>query len=316
MKKFNVLFLLFAGLSLAACARREGSQQETSAAAPAADAQASPQLMALFPAGDQVQGWEMSHKARAFKAGDLWKFIDGAADRYLAYGLEEVVSADYVQKGTGYQAVVDIYQLRDPLNAFGIYSQERNPDYQFLKIGNEAWSGSTSLNFWTGRYYVKITAFEARDPLKQEMDRLAAAVAGKVAVRGAEPAEAGWFPKASQIPRSVVYVPKDVLAQSYFTGGFEARYKAGDREYKMVLVILESPEAAQKALARYQQFLSGGGKAVRDLPAPGQGGFSGKAGYYGNLVAVRSGRHIAVALRVLSEDEGMKLTAELIENIR
>lgn len=114
----------------------------------------------------------------------------------------------------------------------------------------------------------------------------------------------------------MVYVPKDVLAQSYFTGGFEARYKVDAREYKMILVILESPEAAQKALARYRQFLSSGGKAVKDLPTPGQCGFTGKDSFYGNLVAVRSGRHIAVALRVLSEDEGMKLTAELVENIR
>jgi hypothetical protein len=197
MKKFNVLFLLFAGLSLATCVRKESSQQETSAAAPAANAQVSPQLMAMLPARNEVPGWEMSQKARSFKAGNLWEFIDGAADRYLAYGLEEVVSADYAQKGTGYQVVVDIYQLKDPLNAFGIYSQERNPDYQFLKIGNEAWSGGTSLNFWTGPYYVKITAFEDKDPVKHEMAKLAGAVAAKVTTQGAEPAEAGCFPKAN-----------------------------------------------------------------------------------------------------------------------
>ncbi len=314
MKKITKTLVLLAGLCLISCAERESRQKEAKRDVPGATAEAPPQLAALLPERDEMPGWAMPKQPRLFRAENLWEFIDGAADRYLAYGFEEVVTSEYAQDGTGLQVLVDIYRMKDPLNAFGIYTQERNPEYRFLNVGNEGYLTGTTLNFWTGSYYVKITAFEEKDATRQVMSSLARAVAAKVTAPGAEPAEVGRFPKAGQLPHTVVYIPRDVLGQSYFTRGFEARYKAGDREYRMILVILESPEAAQGAMARYRQFLSGGGKPVNDLAAPGQGGFAGRESFYGNIVAVRSGRHIAMVLGVDSEDEGKRLVAGLVED--
>jgi hypothetical protein len=316
MKRITILFLCIAGFCLASCGNKEGGSKETEVAAPPAASDVSPQLLALLPANNAVSGWAMSQKPRSFKAANLWEFIDGAADGYLAYGFQEVVSADYAQEGTGYQAVVDIYQMRDPLNAFGIYTQERNAESQFLKIGNEGYSGGTSVNFWTGSYYVKITVFEEKDAIKQEIAKLASAIAGKVPDPGAEPVAASYFPKANQLPHTILYIPKDVLAQSYLTNGFEAKYKSGDKEYKMLLIALESATAAQDAMARYRQFLTKGGKEVRELKAPGEGGFSGKDSFYGNMAAVRFGKNLVVALGVVSEEAGKKAIAELIGNIK
>ncbi len=316
MKRITVLFLLFASFGLVSCSRNETSKkEETKAAAPSGAANVSPQLLALLPGKNEVPGWSMS-QARSFSPANLWEFIDGAADGYLAYGFQEVASADYVQEGTGTQTVIDIYQMKDPLTAFGKYSEERNPEYQFLKVGNEGYSGGTSLNFWSGPYYVKITSFEEKDSIKQEMAKLANAVAGKVSSPAAEPAEVSYFPKANQLPHSIVYIPKDVLGQSYFTNGFEAKYKTGGREYKMILVSMESSAAAQDALEHYHQFLAKGGKDVKDLKAPGEGGFSGKDSFYGSMAAIRAGKNIVVALGVPSEDAGVKTISEMLRNIK
>jgi len=317
MKKITQICLLFAGLAFVSCSKEENAPKvEPKSTAPVGASEVSPQLSGLLPAKREVPGWAMSQAPRSFKAGNLWEFIDGAADGYLAYGFEEVVSADYAQEGSGFQAVIDVYQMKDPLNAFGIYTQERNPEYPFLKVGNEGYSGGTSVNFWTGPYYVKITTFDEKDALKQEMTKLAAAVAAKVKDPGAEPVEASYFPKANQVPHTIVYIPKDVLAQSYFSNGFEAKYKAGDKEFKMVLVSLDSAAAAQEALARYRQFLSAGGKEVKDLNAPGEDGFSGKDSFYGVVTATRAGKNIVVALGVPSEDAGKKIVTEFIANIK
>jgi hypothetical protein len=317
MKKITIIFLLCAGWGMMSCGTREsGTKEETKAAASAVASDVSPQLLALLPAKNEVQGWAMSQNPRSFKAGNLWEFIDGAADGFLTYGFQEVVSADYAQAGTDYQAVVNIYQMKDPLNAFGIYTQERNPENQFLKIGNEGYAGGMELNFWAGSYYVKITTFDEKAAVRQEAAKLAGAVAGKVTAPGAEPAEAAWFPKQNQLPHTVVYIPKDVLAQSYLTNGFEAIYKADPKPGKMVLVGLESAAAAQDALARYRQFLAAGGKDIKDLKAPGDGGFSGKDSYYGNMAAVRAGKRIVVALGVGTEDATRKAIAELVGNIK
>ncbi len=316
MKKAAYLLLVMFGLGLWSCGKPESGVEQTKTVAPAGAPGVSPDLLALLPAKNEVPGWGMAQPPRSFSSGDLWEFIDGAADGYLAYGFQEVVTADYSQEGTGSQAVVDVYRMKDPLNAFGIYTQERNPEYPFLKIGNEGYSGGTSVNFWTGTYYVKITTFDEKDAVKQEMIKLANAVAGKVATPGAEPAEVSWFPKPNQLPHTVVYIPKDVLAQSYFANGFEAKYKAGNVEYKLILIGMETPAAAQDALARYHQFLSTAGKGVKDLKAPGDGGFSGTDSFYGNMAAVRAGKNIAVALGVASEAAGRQALTELIANIK
>lgn len=315
MNEISASCLLLAGLCLISCTGKQGTQGSNEEAVPPPSAEVSPQLAALLPARGEVPGWAMPQKARSFRPENLWQFIDGAADRYLAYGFEEVATSEYAQEGTGRKTLIDIYRMKSPLNAYGIYTQERNPDYQFLKVGNEGYTTGTTLNFWAGSYYVKITAFEQKDEVIREMSRLAGAMAAKVTAPGTEPIETGYFPKTNQLPHTIAYVPRDVLGQSYFINGFEAKYREDGKEYKMVLVILESPEAAQYAMTRYRQFLSGGGQAVSDLSAPGQGGFAGKEGFYGNVVAVRSGRHIAMIVGALSENEGKKLVAELVGNI-
>jgi hypothetical protein len=316
MKRMVLLVTVGFCLGFISCGGQEVAPEETASTPASAGAEVPEHLLALLPAANDVAGWNLSQSPRTFTAENLWEFIDGAADGYLAYGFKEVVSADYEQEGTGYQAVVDIYEMQDPLNAFGIYAQERNPDYRFLAIGNEGYSGGTALNFWTGPYYVKITSFEENEIVSAEMTRIATLIAGRVTAPGEEPAEISYFPKAGLLPHTMQYIPKDVLAQSYLANGFEARYKTGDQEYKLLLLVQESPEAAQDALARYRQFLATSGKGIRDLKSPGEGGFSGEDSFYGSMAAIRSGRYIAVALGTPTQDAGAKVIGELLSNIK
>jgi hypothetical protein len=308
MPRVLLLLIALAGASVAAsCGGERASDTKQSGATG---------LAALLPADNEVAGWRVSQAPRSFTSDDLWELINGAADGYVTYGFQEVVTADYEQAGTGREAVIDIYRMKDPLNAFGKYSEERNPDYRFLDIGNEGYSGGASLNFWAGPYYVKITVFEENDAIEQEMVKLARSVAARVAEPGAEPSELSYFPEENQLPRSTLYIPRDVLAQSYLTNGFEARYEADGKQYKLVLIAMESDAAARDALASYRQSVAKGGTGVRDLTAPGEEGFTGKDGFYGNVSAVRTGKHIVVALGAPSEEAGVKQISEVAGNIR
>jgi hypothetical protein len=133
---------------------------------------------------------------------------------------------------------------------------------------------------------------------------------------GVEPREVACFPKENQVPHTALYLPKDVLAQSYLSNGFEAKYKSGAKEHKLVLIAMESDAAARDGLARYREFVAKSGKGVTKLAAPGEEGFTAKDGFYGNLAAVRSGKHVAVALGHPSEEAGKKQLAELITNLK
>ena len=317
MKRTTLMVIAVAGLGLASCSGdRTGGQKEPAATATPAKPAASAALLALLPSQNEVAGWAVSRTPRGFTAENLWELINGAADGFVTYGVQEVVTADYTQAGSGLQAVVEIYQMKDPLNAYGKYSEERNPDSRFIEVGNEGYSGGTAVNFWNGQYYVKVTGFEEKAALEQELVKLAQAIAAKVPARSTEPAELSYFPRENQLPHTMVYIPKDVLAQSYFTNGFEAKYKAGGKEYKAVVVGLESPAAAQDAMTRYRQYVSKDGKGLKALRAPADGGFAAKDSFYGNLIAVRAGKHVVVALGAASEDAGKKLVAEVARNIK
>jgi len=309
--------LVLTAAAVAACGGDKTTEKKETpaagAAAPATSAKPSAALSALLPARNEVAGWAVSREARGFTADNLWELIDGAADGFVNYGVQDVATADYTQAGSGYQAVIELYRMKDPLNAFGKYSEERNPDYQFLQVGNEGYSGGTSLNFWTGPYYVKLTAFEEKDPIKQELLKLAQAVAAKVKDAGAEPREVTYFPKENQLPHSTVFIPKDVLAQSYLANGFEAKYKGVARkEAKIVFIPTDSPAAAKASLAKYRDAVVKGGNAVKDIASPGEG-FAGKDSFYGNLAAARSGRHIAVALGFATGEACQKQVADVLK---
>jgi len=308
-----LISLLLAGAALAA-ACGAGPTTDPGQSGGSAGGQAA--LAALLPGDKDVPGWTVSRAPRSFTPDTLWELINGAADGFVAYGVQEVVTADYEQAQTGHEAVIEIYRMKDPLNAYGKYADERNPRYRFLEVGNEGYSGGTSVNFWTGPYYVKITAFVESDVLEKELVTLGRSIAAKVAVPGAEPRELSYFPKENQVPRSTLYLPKDVLAQSFFTNGFEARYETNGTEYKLVVIALDSEAAARDGLERYRQAIAKGGDLVSELTAPGEGGFAGKDSFYGNVAAVRTGTHVVVALGVPSEDAGVRQLAEVVGRIK
>jgi hypothetical protein len=320
MTKTPLVALVLAAVGLAACGgERKQSQAQTRAAdtpEPQLTVPVPPPLLDLLPAGNGVPGWAASGAPRGFTPDTLFELIDGAADGFIAYGVQAVVAADYKQAGTGYEATIEVYEMKDPLNAFGKYSEERGPEYQYLRVGNEGYSGGTTVNFWSGQYYVKITAFEEKDEIAQEMIKLAKAIAARVTAPGAEPREFSWFPKENQLPRTAKYIPKDVLAQSYFTNGFEVRYKAGTKESRLVSIGMLSVADAAEALNRYRGAVAKGGKGLADIAAPGEGGFAGTDSFYGNLVAVRAGKHVAVALGATSEAAGKKQLADLVRNMK
>jgi len=282
----------------------------------AAGGKASPQLLGLLPAKDQVAGWSVVREPRGFTAENLWEQIDGAADSFVAYGVQDVVFADYRQAGTGYEAVIEIYQLKDPLNAFGKYADERYPDYRFVQVGNEGYTGSNLVNFWAGPYYVKIRSFADKAAIRQELMKLAQSVVAKIATPGAEPRELSFFPRKDQVPHSAHYIPKDVLAQSYLTNGFQVEYKAGQKTSKLILMALDSTAAAQGALTRYRESVSKGGKDIHAVMAPGEGGFAGQESFYGNLVAIRVRNYVAVALGTTTEEAGKAQLMELVRNVK
>ena len=106
----------------------------------------------------EVSGWKQSGEIQTFTPQTLYEYINGAADLYLMYDFEELKVAEYLNEKKA-SVTVDVYRHKTPTHAFGIYSQERLPNANFLDIGAQGYIEQNILNFLIGPYYVKINSF-------------------------------------------------------------------------------------------------------------------------------------------------------------
>jgi hypothetical protein len=299
----RVFFPVLLIATLAACGRnasQEGAATERTSegAAPARTG-----LASLLPPHDGSLPWEMVDGPRRFGPGNLWEVINGAAEEYLAYGFEELVTADYREKD-GREATVEIYRMGEPTEAFGIFAQETSAGSTSVEVGTEGRSSGNAVAFWSGPHYVKVTAFQAADQ-DQDLVVLARAVAERIGPKGSPPEQLRHFPQEGLVEGSQRYIPKDVLGQSYLGRAFEAQYLDASTRWKLTVAQFEDESAALEGLESYKGFVAANGKVLEERKTPADGGFVGQEAYYGRLIAIRSGSLLLVALGPPSREIGL-----------
>jgi len=100
----------------------------------------------LFP---EIEGWKRSGNIQVFTSESLFDYIDGAAELYLSYDFHQLQVAEYHDQEETI-ITVEVYGHKTPLHAFGIYSQERPREANFLDIGAQGYVEETMLNFVIG----------------------------------------------------------------------------------------------------------------------------------------------------------------------
>ncbi len=125
----------------------------------------------FFPASNQVAGWAKTGDTRTFEAADLWKYIDGEAERYLKAGVQRVSTADYKFQNKA-DATVDIYTMGNAEGAAKILESEPAVDGKPIQLGDAARLHGQSLVFRKGAYLVRIVAFEESAGTQQALLQL------------------------------------------------------------------------------------------------------------------------------------------------
>jgi hypothetical protein len=265
-----------------------------------------------------LPGWTRSPQITMFGASSLWEHIDGAAEQYLAFECQDLATAAYTRTAGG-TATVEIYRMSDPVHAYGIYAQELSPTATRVAVGVEGRAGKNSLKFWSNEFYVKVVVSPGGGGVPQaDVLELGKAVAAGLGAPGTSPAQLAWFTRSSQaglIADSITFVPADVLGQSMFANAWEAKYAGTPEPSTLVIVPFASADGARGALAKYQSFLSRPGKPAKTLAAPGDGGFTAQEGYYGLIVAVRTGSTLVISLGAESEARATMLVNDAVHRV-
>jgi hypothetical protein len=111
--------------------------------------------------GAPLAGVTVKGAVTLYDSKGLFDYVDGAAPIYIERKFRRLAAAEMTTPDGG-ELTCDIYDMAAPENAKSIFDKERSPAAKAVDGWPEAIMGPKSLVFRNGRYYVKLTAFDAK----------------------------------------------------------------------------------------------------------------------------------------------------------
>ncbi|MGM0496992.1 MAG: DUF6599 family protein [Bacteroidota bacterium] len=234
----------------------------------------------LFP---EVEGWSVDINDKAYNPDNLWDLINGAADAYLSYDFQKLHTAEYSNE-EGHTVKVYAFRHSNSRNAFGIYSQERNPDYEFLDIGAEGFKSSGALYFIKGSYYIQLSTNDK--PLNDKLEDLARKIDKSIDAKTTLPKALKVFPDKGKVKFSERYIANDFLGYNYLHSAFIADYNHNGEDFQIFII---APENKDEAKTMLNEFLD-----KEEYPEDKRTGntFKVDAKYLGSILLYQSGKYL------------------------
>jgi hypothetical protein len=248
-----------------------------------------------------VPGWEQSGPKRQYVADNLYEYMDGNAEGYLAYGF--VNMHGITCKSGGNTLVIDVSEMSDSDLAYGMFAANRDPNKPLVKMGMAGQVQPRRGSFAKGKYYVEIAAEPDIDQ-SAAMTAFLTSIQAKLEGRETTPDALDWFPKEDIV--STRMVPESVLGLRQLKRGYVAKYKQGQ-----AFVVLEtSPESAAEVMKKL--------RARFDGAAPAQIGdeaFQVKTPYLDQVCIFRKGRYLGGYANLPDPQQAASLAAKLAARI-
>jgi hypothetical protein len=220
-------------------------------------------LYSILPA--EVSGWKKAEPPEAYDKSNLFDYIDGGAELYISYNFQKLLAVRY-KAGAGEEIVVDIFDMGNSYNAFGLFSHGREREDGLTGQGSEYNAGL--LTFWKDRFYVSILAYPETEAIKKTVLGLGRTLADAVPKEGELPPVIGLLPQPHLIPESVRYFHHYIWINSHFfianenilliddtTQAVLAKYKTDGKPLHLLIVLYadgtKAKEAEQSFLRNY-----------------------------------------------------------------
>ena len=197
----------------------------------------------------ELEGYKKVMNYPVFSPVNLWDFIDGAADTYLAYGFIDLHVAEY-KKGKNV-IKLELYRQSDNTMAFGIYSTERSSSFRFMNLGAQGYSTDGAINFFKGNYYVKIRTFSKSEKTQQSAESLALKISNSLTGDSKMPAVLSMFPETGKKLNDETYINESVLGHKFLNKAFKANYEIGTDNFSLFIMENSSPVEAKKTVNAY-----------------------------------------------------------------
>jgi uncharacterized protein (DUF1330 family) len=182
-----------------------------------------------------LKGYKKTSEYPVYLRDNLWDYIDGAADTYLAYGFVDLHVAEY-KKGKNV-IKLEIYKQSDHTMAFGIYSTERSSSFHFRQLGSQGYMTSDgAINFFKANYYVKIRTYSKDENTLKSAESLASSVSDLLTGSAEMPSALSLFPQTGKKTNEEIYINESVLGHKFLNKAFKASYEVGNDIFSIFIM--------------------------------------------------------------------------------
>jgi hypothetical protein len=204
-------------------------------------------MAVLFP---EIEGWQKDGNPGEFQAENLYEYIDGAAENFLAYGFRQLVVQNYVNSQK-HALCAEIYFHGTPENAFGIYGSEKPVAGNYFIIGSQGYSEEGVLNFISDAYYVKLNGFDFGSGGKKILEDLARKIVVAINGKNGLPETVNAFPAQGRIAHSERFIADHFLGHDFLPAAFTSDYQIQGQKFQLFIIKAADENNARVLLQRY-----------------------------------------------------------------
>ncbi len=210
-------------------------------------------MVAFLPSA--VNQWQPAEPYRKYAGREIFDYMDGAGEIYLAYGFRELLVQRYARPGQE-EVLVEIFDMGSDRSAFGVntYMKGRGPE---ATVGQEGEYKSGLLTFWRSRYFVCVRVENEQGEAKAGVLETGRAISTAIGSDGTRPQILQYLPRGEYVPTTVRYLYRHEILNAHFylsdanildldmqTEAVMARMK-GDRSVLLIVRYPGSGEAAE-----------------------------------------------------------------------
>lgn len=272
-------------------------------------------LHSLLPSSSFLENWKWEEAPLFYQPENLYEYINGSAELYLSYDFKRLITVSFINLDEE-TVVIDIYDMENPLNAFGVYSVYRSPESQIENIGTEAIVSDYHIRFYKDRYVVDLNASEITDAIQKAMHKLAQALADKIKSSGGKPKEVDLLPTGNLIPKSCKYISNGLLGHKFLVRGLEGLYQLGEHTAKGFIAISESQSNAKNAYQNLINYLEDSGRKPVNWPELGEAAFAGEMPYHQFGLVSQYERFILGVIDLPAAKDGVAIVKAMLRKVK
>ncbi len=218
---------------------------------------------------------------------------------------------------------MDIYDMGNMFQAFGIFSRFRNEDRPGGMGFDSSLDGRSSF-FYKGKYFVMLYATESKPDLLRQCS---ITLASKILDPSSPYREISYFTKNSLKPGSIQYFPGGLLGRKYLGRGFQGTYadkvevedkvkdknkaKTEDKEFKLFIAVFKNSQEAINALNHFRDDLAKKRKVYQFESNTLRGEDDGR----GKVLVAQRGAYLLGAIGFGKKETKIRM-AEFMKNIK